>query len=65
LRKPLIVQSYPSTANAAMLRAVEVSGVEVLDTSYLYRSATTQALPGTPANGPNIFIPRRIGTYPI
>lgn len=65
LRKPLISSSlFPSEPAASMLHAVESAGREVLDTSYLYRSATTQALPANPATGPNIFVPQRLGFYP-
>lgn len=67
LRSPSPLISYPSSLGSTMLRAVENTGDEVLDTSFLFHSgvSTSPTLPGSPLNPPSIFVPSQIGLYPI
>ncbi len=64
-RHPLTTNSWPASFDSSLLRKVEVSGDEVTDTSYLYRSTTTPAVPGAVTSPPNQLIPRHIGFFPI
>lgn len=62
-RHPLTTNSWPSSVDSSLLRKVEVSGDEVTDTDYFYRSTTTPAVPGAVTDPPNQLIPRHVGFY--
>ena len=64
-RHPLISNSWPSSMNATILKALSNAGPEVLDQSYYFRSTTTPAVPGSVASPPAILVPRSIGFYAI
>lgn len=72
-RHPTPALAWPSNLTAVQLRAVENTGPEVEATEWIYRSATSPAVPGaipTPASGiatsntPSILVPRNVGFYP-
>ena len=63
-RHPAPSIEWPSQISSWILRQVENVGTEVLDTSYLYRSATTPTVPGAVTSPPNIFVPRKLAWYP-
>ncbi len=62
-RHPLTSNSWPASFDSQILRKVEVSGEEVTDTAYFYRSTTTPAVPGAVTDPPNMLIPRHVGFY--
>lgn len=77
-RHPVPSLAWPYSLDANFLRTVEDAGTEVLSVSYLYRSATTPTVPGTPATpvtitsvdpltltsaAPNILVPRSLAWY--
>jgi uncharacterized phage protein gp47/JayE len=64
LRSPSPLDDYPSSLNATLLRAIEDTGNEVLDTSFLYRSATSPTIAAAPSSPPSIFVPRKLAFYP-
>lgn len=64
LRSPSPLDSYPSSLNAAMLRAIEDAGDEVLDTSFLYRSGTSPFVASAPSSPPHILVPDKLAFYP-
>jgi uncharacterized phage protein gp47/JayE len=65
LRSPSPLDSYPSSLNSTMLRAIEDTGDEVLDTSFLFRSATSPTIAGAPSSPPSILVPSKLAFYPI
>jgi len=62
-RHPLPTLAAPYSLGATQLKQVILSGSEVLDASYLFRSQTTPAVPATNTVGPNIFTPRNLSFY--
>lgn len=64
-RHPTPTPLWPYSLGGQQLRALEEVGDEVLDTQWLYRSATTPPLPGGAGDKPSIFIAGRIGLYPL
>lgn len=64
-RHPLTTFSWPASFDSSILKKIENVGDEVTDTSYLYRSTTTPAVPGAVTDPPNILIPRHVGFYTI
>ncbi len=65
LRRPLATSSWFSQLQAPFLRRLVDAGEEVSDVSYLYKSATTPPLPASITDGPYVFVPRKLGFYPI
>lgn len=65
LRRPLVTQAWPSDLNQKFLNPVRDSGDEVDTASYLYKSATSPALPAVITDPPKIFIPGRLAFYPL
>lgn len=64
-RKPLTTQSWPSDANATMLKAMENAGDEVLDVAFLFRSSNTPGVPSLITFGPTILVPNKLAFYPL
>jgi len=62
-RHPLTSREWPASMDSQILRKIEVSGEEVTDTDYFYRTTTTPAVPGAVTDPPNILIPRHVGFY--
>jgi len=62
-RHPTSQLSWPYALGAQQLRALTDAGTEVFGASWLYRSTTTPAVPGTISSAPNILIPNNIGLY--
>lgn len=64
-RHPPPQATWPYSLDARLLKQIEDSGAEVLDTTYFFRGATTPTVPATIASPPSCFTPRRLGLYPI
>lgn len=63
-RHPVPALAWPYSLNATQLKAITNTGEEVLDSSWIYRSATTPSVPGAVTLAPSCFMPRHIAFYP-
>lgn len=63
-RHPTPSLEWPYSLGPVQLRKLSDTGSEVLDTSYLYRSAITPTVPGAVTGNPSIFVPQKIAFYP-
>lgn len=62
-RHPQPSSTNPYSLGAQQLKQVILSGPEVLDAAYFYRSSTTPTVPANLGLGPNVLTPRNVGFY--
>jgi len=64
-RRPFISDGPRSGLTSSELLAFQGKNVEITDSQYSYRSATSPTVPASINTAPNIFVPRRFGIYEI